>query len=423
MSKVADRCAYCEQLFNGERTREHIIPKWFHKTSSGNGITFNERSLNKIDQGEVVIKDVCRKCNNGPLSKLDSYGESLYQTFFSKYVYGGERIVFQYDYDNLAKWLLKISFNSARANSSSPLVLAQYKKVLIEDLPIPSEIMVFLTIVSPSVAISEQEVRIANRFECNTVDPDYFRVGVLSHRKLNRIYWAARAVTIQSFRFNLFVPDLNDADLDKDSNLILDAMSEMGATLLTRKGRITTNTPSTEAVSDFSYQLANNPSAWRKYHDSYSEDEEEAEREKIISAVLQQKVSTALFIIDRADIEARQFESVVAALNFHIANRENLLKFFGRVEISIHGYDNDPRELYEIPEVKIYLKELNQLFPYWLVLQIGSGAWLRILYFCLTDARREGHQMHLNSALDEDIFNGWFMGLNEITDLYAVSIK
>ena len=32
----------------------------------------------------------------------------------------------------------------------------------------------------------------------------------------------------------------------------------------------------------------------------------------------------------------------------------------------IYGYDYDPRELYQIPEVVIFIKDLNSKLPFWL---------------------------------------------------------
>ena len=39
-----------------------------------------------------------------------------------------------------------------------------------------------------------------------------------------------------------------------------------------------------------------------------------------------------------------------------------LLKLQGRIEISISGYDDDPRELWEIPEVIAWFKKADDAF-------------------------------------------------------------
>lgn len=37
----------------------------------------------------------------------------------------------------------------------------------------------------------------------------------------------------------------------------------------------------------------------------------------------------------------------------------------GNLSVSVSGYDDDPRELYEIPEVRRYLQGLDQEWPFW----------------------------------------------------------
>ena len=64
--------------------------------------------------GQPTIKDVCPKCNNDVLSKLDSYGLELYKRCFYRIADAGESVTFDYDYERLLRWILKLNFNSAR---------------------------------------------------------------------------------------------------------------------------------------------------------------------------------------------------------------------------------------------------------------------------------------------------------------------
>jgi hypothetical protein len=120
----ARTCAYCGS--SGELTREHLWPASLHtRLMAANNAPQNLFWLRRIGaeiEGEPKLRDVCRSCNNGPLSQLDSYICTLFDRFFARIVKRYETIQFQYDYHSLARWLLKMSFNSARIHSSIDLI-------------------------------------------------------------------------------------------------------------------------------------------------------------------------------------------------------------------------------------------------------------------------------------------------------------
>lgn len=67
--------------------------------------------------GEAKVKDVCGTCNNGPLAQLDSYGKSLlFDCGLLVSNYTKTNLSLSYDFPLLLRWLLKISFNSARTD-------------------------------------------------------------------------------------------------------------------------------------------------------------------------------------------------------------------------------------------------------------------------------------------------------------------
>ena len=89
----------------------------------------------KTFAGDMTIKDVCRQCNNGPLSKLDAYICQLYDEYFAYVPKPRKSIEFQYDFSLLMRWLLKISYNASRSTGIDADVLSQYTSVLISDYP------------------------------------------------------------------------------------------------------------------------------------------------------------------------------------------------------------------------------------------------------------------------------------------------
>lgn len=113
-------CAYCKQP--GSLTREHLWPASLHNRL----LAANEQSenifwlarLRRAIPSEPQIRDVCGRCNNGVLSKLDNYICELFDKSFSRVLARDERVRFEPNYHLLKRWLLKMSFNSARIHDS-----------------------------------------------------------------------------------------------------------------------------------------------------------------------------------------------------------------------------------------------------------------------------------------------------------------
>lgn len=79
---------------------------------------FRVARFEKILESEPTLKDVCADCNNGILSLLDAYACSLFERQFSKILERYETVNFDIDYHLLKRWLLKMSYNSARINGA-----------------------------------------------------------------------------------------------------------------------------------------------------------------------------------------------------------------------------------------------------------------------------------------------------------------
>lgn len=113
-------CAYCKRP--GTLTREHLWPASLHSRL----LAVNEQSenifwlarLRREIPSEPQIRDVCANCNNGVLSKLDNYICGLFDERFRKILARDERVLFEPNYHLLKRWLLKMSFNSARIHNS-----------------------------------------------------------------------------------------------------------------------------------------------------------------------------------------------------------------------------------------------------------------------------------------------------------------
>lgn len=78
------KCAYCGEILGSpfhSKTDEHIIPDSLLKLYPEQDISIHNTSR-FVDNRGMTISDVCSSCNNGFLSKLDSYGKQLIESYF-----------------------------------------------------------------------------------------------------------------------------------------------------------------------------------------------------------------------------------------------------------------------------------------------------------------------------------------------------
>lgn len=133
------KCAYCHE--EHPLTREHVIPSFAYKfqKSLGSGfIGWNEKAKQMVG-GEGTIKDVCSECNNGVLGALDAYGkELLTSSGLLVKNYTAQTLHVQYDYSLLTRWLLKISFNSARRDGAHRHLFDKHIPFMLGTAPAPA---------------------------------------------------------------------------------------------------------------------------------------------------------------------------------------------------------------------------------------------------------------------------------------------
>lgn len=67
-------------------------------------------------------------------------------------------------------------------------------------------------------------------------------------------------------------------------------------------------------------------------------------------------------VISKEYIDTSNFEEVLGFFNQML---EEPKKHEGKVHLMIEGYDDDKREIFEIPEIRDYFTILDKLFPYW----------------------------------------------------------
>jgi hypothetical protein len=92
--------------------------------------------------------------------------------------------------------------------------------------------------------------------------------------------------------------------------------------------------------------------------------------------------------ISRREIVAGRIGDVVDRLMVLSDRREHVKRHEGTMLLEVEGYDSDPREVCEIPEVVGFVRSVNLHWPYWLYFMERSSAQVQMLLCMLTDVER-----------------------------------
>ncbi len=93
--------------------------------------------------------------------------------------------------------------------------------------------------------------------------------------------------------------------------------------------------------------------------------------------------------IGRQDVEACNIEPVLGVLQQLLADRETVQHCRDSVLPFVDGYDDDPRALFEIPEVRRFVAALDERFPYWFYFVPKERDNLLLILLCLIPCQRK----------------------------------
>lgn len=110
-------------------------------------------------------------------------------------------------------------------------------------------------------------------------------------------------------------------------------------------------------------------------------------------------------LIDRQDVERVRVGPALAVLKQLLRDRNTVIKFRGRLEIGFAGYDEDPREVHEIEEVRIFLRALDSEFPFWFYFMNLCGDTLVVILLGLCRyTRTEDRRFDIDQSDQERFF-------------------
>ena len=390
-------CAYCDTLC--QPTREHVVPRWYNDTP-GDNETFSARAPLTHVKGDLIVKDVCQSCNGGPLASLDGYGKELYDRYFAIPVYGGETVNFEYDGERLLRWLLKISYNSARAQNADILVLREYRKAMLGVSPISGRIRCWLHLVSATWFDPQTDlIRPANRIEKhhpNIEEPLWFRIGQFRLQSHPAQFLVQRTVLLNSFGFTLLIgrTDVVWPNEEFDQWTRVFASTYPHAKPITADGGSVILTPGDDhAVTSIAPLYLDYPSRFSEEVNPF-----------IAQALMSVKEGAPIVVlyVPHELIEMGDITLISPALHMMVSTRENVSAFKQRVGVMVDGFDDDPRGLWQFPKVREFFRRLFIECPFVMLVAHPDGGLLKLLAACWVyedPLTEEGERKRMNEFL------------------------
>ena len=124
-----------------------------------------------------------------------------------------------------------------------------------------------------------------------------------------------------------------------------------------------------------------------------------------------------ILVVGRDAVENADTSQIMHSLKHLISSPDVASAYKEQIDISFHGYGHTHEEVFEIPQVRDFVYELDSQFPYWLFFLTKSGLGLQCLMHCfllpyLTDeAKAEQHPKQLEKLL----VKRWFPAMNAVS--------
>lgn len=94
-----------------------------------------------------------------------------------------------------------------------------------------------------------------------------------------------------------------------------------------------------------------------------------------------------VLLISRREVEAGDIASVLSRLKPFLATREEAWRYRGQMTLVVDGYNDDPRELVDMPAVRSILRQLEAGWPSWAYFFNQVDDSIKLLLSCVAGER------------------------------------
>jgi hypothetical protein len=373
--------------------------------------------------GDFEIKDVCSSCNNGVLSELDAYGKSLFLQFFREPAYRGETFEFRYDHSLLVRWLLKLCFNSARVHNADTYILKKYARYISRLEPMPGDVVVYVHLICPT-DVSTLPLMAAQRIIGNPdyiERPEWFRLTQFRPDVQYLTELVQRQVYIDSYCFTLFVPDPSRPEhADASTHIQPKFLEYMPSAVPLPESGVVTLRAGYIHLDDVGVEMvANYPARFAGLVPSGSE-----EISHTLKKLIDGDAGGLVIQISREEIEEGNISPTVRLVHELVLTRESTLAVMQGVALLIHGWDDEPIALWNVPQVREWIIRLFEECPHLIFLISPGSTSLEMIAacYCRSDDSTDG-QLYFDPARVKKFCDTGFEGLNGVTQRHAISVE
>jgi hypothetical protein len=126
-------------------------------------------------------------------------------------------------------------------------------------------------------------------------------------------------------------------------------------------------------------------------------------------------------VISKSEIERVDLTNPFARLQELLKDRETIERFHQRVDISVSGFDDYSKELYEIPEVRNYIQQLDEKFPFWFYFLNNLSSNLQFVTFSCISCKVINGRLHFDTSEMQEFLNYHFARMNQICDFVGMT--
>jgi len=124
-----------------------------------------------------------------------------------------------------------------------------------------------------------------------------------------------------------------------------------------------------------------------------------------------------VLMISRREVEEGDLASVMSRLKVFRATREDAWLYRGQMALVVDGFNDDPRELVDIPAVRDLLRRLEAAWPYWAFFFNQVDDSIKLLLSCAAGKHfLGGGAVEMDPDLIGQVLGHGFGGMNVIFD-------
>lgn len=129
-----------------------------------------------------------------------------------------------------------------------------------------------------------------------------------------------------------------------------------------------------------------------------------------------------LIVVSKDEVQSGDISPALGSLKKLIESPELARSYKENVDIAFHGYDDYQEEIFEMSEVRDYVYELDEKFPFWLYFLSKKHLGLQALLLCFLPPclNEKGKARIFPERIDSLLSKRWFPALNHIGEFVGM---